>query len=178
MNDLSLYAIAEEQEAIGELLEMDQGEITEDHEALIEQVEQMIAHKTDRVVGFYNFLSDQIDNAKKRRDEITTFIRVREAAQVRLKDYVASCMDKLGAKSFEGEFYEIKERKASLVLHINHDDLVPSNFITIEQKVKVNKAELKAAVKAGTVNVEGIEIVDGERSIQFKTKSLKSRRKS
>ena len=181
MNDLSLYAIAEEQEAIGTLLEMDQGEVTEDHEALIEQVEQMIAHKTDRVVGFFNFLTDEIENAKKRRDEISNFIKVREAAQARLKDYVASCMDKLGSKSFEGDFYEIKERKPSLVLHINHEDLVPAEFTTVETKVKVNKSELKAAVKAGTVTVEGIELVEGERSIQFKTKSLKalkSRRKS
>ena len=42
----------------------------------------MIAHKTDRVVGFYNFLTDEIDNAKKRKDEIATFIKVREAAQI------------------------------------------------------------------------------------------------
>ena len=99
MNDLSLYNIAEEQEAITALLEMDQGEITEDHEALIEQVEQMIAHKTDRVVGFYNFLTDEINNAKKRRDEISDFIKVREAAQKRLKDYVGSCMKKLKTKA-------------------------------------------------------------------------------
>ena len=80
MTDLSLYNIAEEQEAISALLEMDQGEITEDHEALIEQVEQMIAQKTDRVVGFFNYLTDEIGNAKKRKDEITSFIKVREAA--------------------------------------------------------------------------------------------------
>ena len=90
------------QEAITALLEMDQGEVTEDHEALIEQVEQMIAHKTDRVVGFFNFLSDEIENAKKRRDEILNFIKVREAAQKRLKEYVGSCMDKLKTKAFEG----------------------------------------------------------------------------
>ena len=178
MNDLSLYNIAEEQEAITALLEMDQGEITEDHEALIEQVEQMITHKTDRVVGFYNFLTDEIDNAKKRKDEITVFIKVREAAQKRPKDYVSSCMEKLKAKAFEGEFYEIKERKPSKVLHINHEDLVPPEFTTVETIVKINKAELKKAIKEGTVEIEGIELVDGERSIQFKTKSLNSRRKS
>ena len=51
MNDLSLYNIAEEQEAITALLEMDGGEITEDHETLIEQVEQMIAHRTGLCAG-------------------------------------------------------------------------------------------------------------------------------
>ena len=85
MTDLSLYNIAEEQEAITALLEMDQGEITEDHDALIEQVEQMIAQKTDRVVGFFNYLTDEIGNAKKRKDEIVTFIKVREAPRSDLK---------------------------------------------------------------------------------------------
>ena len=131
MTDLSLYNIAEEQEAITALLEMDGGEITEDHDALIEQVEQMIAHKTDRVVGFYNFLTDEIDNAKKRKDEIATFIKVREVAQERLKDYVGSCMEKLKAEAFHGKFYEIKERRPSKVLHINHEDLVPPEFTTV-----------------------------------------------
>ena len=178
MTDLSLYNIAEEQEAITALLEMDGGEITEDHDALIEQVEQMIAHKTDRVVGFYNFLTDEIDNAKKRKDEIATFIKVREAAQERLKDYVGSCMEKLESDCFTGKFFEIKKRKPSKVLHINHEDLVPAEFTTVETTVKINKAELKKAIKDGTVTVEGIELVDGEKSIQFKTKSLNRRRKS
>ena len=149
MSNLSLYDITEEKEAITALLEMDQGEVTEDHEALITQVEQMIALKTDRVVGFYNYLTDEIDNAKKRRDEITGFIKVREAAQKRLKDYVANCMAKLEVKSFEGEFYEIKERKPSKVLHINHESLVPVDYTTVETVVKVNKAELKQAIKSG-----------------------------
>ena len=177
MTDLSLYNIAEEQEAITTLLEMDQGEITEDHEALIEQVEQMIAHKTDRVVGFFNYLTDEIGNAKKRKDEIVTFIKVREAAQERLKDYVNTCMEKLESDCFTGKFFEIKKRKPSKVLHINHEDLVPAEFTTVETTVKINKAELKKAVKEATVEIEGIELVDGERSIQFKTKSLNSRRK-
>ena len=108
MSNLSLYDITEEKEAITALLEMDQGEVTEDHEALITQVEQMIALKTDRVVGFYNYLTDEIDNAKKRRDEITGFIKVREAAQKRLKDYVANCMAKLKVKSFKGSSTRLK----------------------------------------------------------------------
>ena len=107
MTDLSLYNIVEEQEAISALLEMDQGEITEDHEALIEQVEQMIAQKTDRVVGFYNFLTDEINNAKKRKDEIATFIKVREAAQERLKDYVNTCMEKLKAEVWVSNCWSI-----------------------------------------------------------------------
>ena len=176
MTELTLYNIVDEQEAISALLEMDQGEVTEDHEALIAEVEKLIAHKTDRVVGFFNFLSDEIENAKKRRDEISNFIKVREAAQQRLKEYVAGCMDKLKAKCFEGEFYEIKERKPSKVLHINHEDLVPAEFTTVETIVKINKADLKKAVKDGTVTVEGIELVDGKKSIQFKLKSLPRRK--
>ena len=48
---------------------------------------------------------------------------------------------------------------------------------TRQTTVKINKAELKKAIKDGTVTVEGIELVDGEKSIQFKTKSLNRRRK-
>ena len=176
MSDLSLYGIAEEQEAIGALLEMDQGEITEDHDALIERVEQLISTKTDRVVGFHNFLTDEIDNAKKRRDEISTFIKVREAALKRLKDYVADCMAKLETTSLTGELYEIKERKPSRVLHINHDKLVPPEYITVVQTTKMDKVALKNDIKSGKLKVEGIELVDGERSIQFKTKSITKRR--
>lgn len=173
MNALSLYNITDELDALESLLEMDQGEITDDHQELIDQVNSMISSKTDSVVGFSQYLEDQIKNAKAKKDEVSQFIRVRENAIKRLKDYVGNCLDKSGEKSFSGELYEIKERKPSKVLSIQNEDQVPVEFTTVETVVKIDKARLKKAVQSGDVDIDGISIIDGARSIQFKTKSLK-----
>lgn len=166
----SLYSQAEELTALYELIEMDQGEVTEDHEQLMEELFKAIESKTDGVVQFVQSLEDQIASAKNRKKEITSFITARENAIDRVKDYVMSCMDRSGSKSFSGDLFEIKERKPSKVLSISDEKLVPVEYL--KTTTSVNKTELTKAVKSGELNIEGIKMIDGNRSIQFKSKSV------
>ena len=174
---LSLYNLTSEIDALAQLIEMDEGEITEDHQALMDYADALITEKTDQIVNFFNHLKDEVSAAKARRDELTEFIRARENAIKRLSGYVLGCMDKLQTNNFRGDLYEIKERKPSKALRIEDENAVPNEYVTVETTVKVDKMKLKNAVKNG-LEVKGISLVDGARSISFKTKSLsKGRRK-
>jgi hypothetical protein len=171
---LSLYGITEEFEALEQLLEMDEGEISESLEVLEEEIAGLIKSKTDGYVGYMEHQKDLIDLAKQKIESLRGFIKTRENHIVRLEGYVTNCMDKMDTKQFDGVLYQIKERKPSQVLVVENENEVPPEFTTVETKVKVNKVELKKAVKNGTIKQEGIYIKDGKRSLTFKLKSVKS----
>lgn len=173
----SLYSQADELTALHELIEMDHGEITEEHESLMAELYAAIENKTDAVVEYSQMLDDQINMAEARKKEMDQFIKARKNALDRLKSYVMNCMDKTGTKAFTGSLFEIKERKPSQVLEIVDDSLVPVEYTTvIPAEVKVDKSALKKAVKNGEVNIEGVSLIDGKRSIQFKAKPVSKKK--
>ena len=171
MKNLSLYGIAEEEEAILGLLEMDQGEISEEHEKLKEEIETLIKNKTDSIVGFHQRLGDEIANAKERIKEIQEFVHSRENAMKRLCDYAGSYLMQTGTQGIVGDIFEIRLRKPSKVLKITNEELVPLEYTESETVVKIDKKGLKAAIKGGEI-IKGIYLADGAQSISFGKKAV------
>jgi hypothetical protein len=172
-SELSLYGITDEFLALDAMLEMDEGEISESYEALVQEATSLIQLKTDSYVGYVNHQKDLVILAKDKIKTLQVFIKAREKHIERLNSYVADCMDKIDVKKIEGKLCEIKERAPLKVLHIEDENDVPAEFTTVETVVKINKAELKKAVKNGDISIHGIELVNGKRSISFKLKSVK-----
>lgn len=173
---LSLYNIADEMVSLMETIQNNGGEMGDLEVEALDQLRTLIQGKTDSVVGFYTQLEDEIKAAKERANEIQRFIEVRKNAQERLKSFVGDCLDRMGTKKFQGEFYEIAEKMPSKVLFVDKSADVPPEFITVETVVKVDKVGLKQAVKDG-LKVDGVSLRNGKRSIQFKTKTLSKGKK-
>ena len=171
MKDLSLYGIAEEEEAILGLLEMDQGEISGDHEKLKDEIEAILRDKADNYVSYSNRLNDEISNAKERIKEITSFIHSRENAIERLKNYAASYLVRTGKERITGDIFQIRLRKPSKVLKITNEELVPLEYTESSVVVTIDKKRLKAAIKGGEI-IKGIYLADGQQTIQFGTKAV------
>lgn len=146
-NDLSLYGITEELNALEEILMDEGGEITEASEELVEQANQLIESKVDGVVGFIKKQNDLIAIAKERKKEMDAFIKKKNNQIQRFNDYVKMCLEKSGKKEFTGTLNVIKLRKPSKILEIVDEALVPFEFKKSVTTESIDKAELKKTIK-------------------------------
>lgn len=165
---LSLYGITEEIQKLEVMLIDEQGEITEESENLTARVNELLSNKTDGCVGFVDQQKDLITAAKSRIAHLRDFISVRENSLTRFNEYVKTCLEQSGRDSFQGKLYQVKLRKPSKVLVIEDDGNVPPEFVTIETITKINKTDLKKAIKAGT-EIKGVTLADGKVSVMFST---------
>lgn len=76
----------------------------------------------------------------------------------RMKDYVLRCMKMTSQKRLETPKVAISQRKSSRI-EVTDDLLVPEDYKTIKEVVKVDKNAIKDAIRNGT-NVSGCELVE------------------
>ena len=169
-DDLTLYGITEEMEALEQLLEMDEGEIKEDWERLEGELLKLLNGKVDATCGYVQKLKDMVEAAKAQKKRLDDFIKSKENKIDRLGEYVQFCLEKTGRDKFTGELYEMKVRKPSKVLLIDDEKNIPLEFTESIQTIKIDKASLKKWVQAGNA-AEGIRLVDGKKSVMFKLRA-------
>lgn len=178
MDDLTLYGMSEELLALDEMLEMDEGEISEDFEKLRADLIPLIEKKVDGCCGYIQKLKDLAASARDQKKRLDIFIRQKENKIERFSQYIKFCMDHTGKDVFMGELFEIKMRKPAQILQIVDESFVPLEFTEAVKTIKIDKAALKKAVKSGAVDIKGIELVDGKQSISFKLRTETKREKT
>lgn len=146
---LSLWSIADEMNALDELLAMEGGEITEEYEVLEQEVIGMLRLKTDSVIGYIEYLKNNVDVAKDKIAGLNDFKKVTENKLKRFEQMVRDCFDKMEIESFKGDFKEIKRRKPVDIVVIDDENEIPMEFQVVETSVKIKKAEIKKALKNG-----------------------------
>ncbi len=162
--DLTLYGITKEIEALDQLLDMEQGEITEEYEQLETEAKAMILKKTDGCVGYLKREEDWINNAKLMISNINDVIRSKQKKIDKFKGYMTECLDMVDDQYLEGSRFSLKFRKPSKIVTITDEDKVPPKFTTVETVVKIKKAEISKALKAGE-EVGGAKLEDGKRAL-------------
>jgi|SRR5690554_789723 len=167
MSELSLYQISEELTALDELLKHDGGEITKEYEDLEKTVMYLMETKVDGCVEYVNREKDLITLGKEKIKQLQDFVKARERKVERFSEYVKLVLDKTDRKALTGSLNQIKVRKPSQVLVIEDESAVPVEFTTVETVVKIDKAGLKKAVKAGEVNHPKLRLEDGKTSLIF-----------
>lgn len=142
----SLYGITAELSALEAALE-DADATIELSPAVMAGLIEQIQDKTDAVVGFQNYLEDQILAIETRVKELTDYKRAVVAKMDRLDSYVASCLKQLGTNKIEGKLATIKRRAPVDVVVITSENDLPMEFL--RTKVEPEKTKIKAALKAG-----------------------------
>lgn len=163
-NDLSLYGITTELDAFGELLEMDEGEITEETEALLQSIEHTLATKTDGVVGYIQKEEDLAKLATEKIKALQDFKKAKQNKVQRFKDYVKECLARTNRDKFIGTLNSIKLRKPSQVVIINDEDAIDPQYLITETITTIDKKKVKDDLKRGVL-VKGAELIDGKVSI-------------
>ena len=164
---MNLYNISQEVLALEEMIINDAGEFTEDHEELQKYVNNMLTHKVDNFVNFIQKQEDQVEIAKKRKDEIAKFIKQREQLIERLKSYVMNCMKVLNTEKLEGNLHCLKFRKPSQIVEIIDENKIPEEYVKIIVERKIDKIALKDELKKGVV-IEGVCLSNGKESLIIK----------
>lgn len=168
----SLYDITEEIKALDEMLNNDQGEISETYEELNDFINDLFSKKTDGCVNYVQSLADDINSAKERINEMKSFIQYRESAIESFKKYVQLCMDKTGQEKFVGEFYSIKKRASSKVVKILDENKIPIEYLSSKTTTNIDKKAILKALKNKEI-VDGCELGKGESSLKIGIKSKK-----
>lgn len=167
---MSLYNIAQELLAFEEILMLDQGEMTPEHEALLAGLNDLITTKTDSIVWLSCKWEDEMAMADAHSKRIAEYKKVRKNAVERLRKYVTQQMDIMKTEKIKGEMGEISIRKPVKVLHVKDEKLIPVEFTKV--KVELDNAKIKDALKNET-DVPGARLIDGQRLASFKMKSVK-----
>ena len=162
---INLWDIAEEFEALEEMIIDAGGEVTGSHDELMEHVESILKTKTDGVVGYIDQQKDLIKLADEKIKALTDFKKARKKAIEGLSGYVIACMEKMETPKIQGSFHKIAIRKPVQIVSIDDETKVPMSFTkVIPATVSIDKVELKKALKNGEI-IEGITLVDGKKSL-------------
>jgi len=161
---LTLWGIADELNALDELLKLDQGEITKEMEELQSEAQVLLEQKVDSCCGFVDMEKNNIAAAKDRIKELQNFVKSKENKIKNFENFVKSCMEKTGKDIFNGDFRQIKLRKPTDIVVIQDENKIPMEYTVVETTVKIKKAEIKKALKNGE-KIEGASLMKGNSSV-------------
>ena len=166
---VTLWNIADELHAIEEDIQLNSGEINEAQEVALGQLSEMLTTKTESCIDYIDHVESMVVIAKKKKEEISNYIKSSEKRLANFKSFIIMCMDKMKTDKVSTDLIEMKIRKPTKVVHIFNEEAIPPQFTTVETTLKISKAELKKALKSG--EVDGAELRDSpNRSLNIKMK--------
>lgn len=167
MMKINLYEITQEFEALDNMLIETGGEITEESEELEQYINGLLMSKVDGCVEYRTQQMDRIEMAKARVKKFQELIKTEENKVKRFDNYIIDCLERLEKPEVAGQLHTIKVHKPQKSVKIIDEDKIPAEFATVETVVKINKSEIKKALKSG-VEMEGACLVDGKKSLNIK----------
>ena len=152
----SLYEI---NQSIMDCIDMETGEIID-----IDQLHELQMDRTDKIRNIACYIKNLRSDAAQYDEEAKTFAARKKAAQTKAESLTAYLSSMLNGEKVKDKEYSISWRKSESV-NITDDSLLPDTYL-VPQPPKVDKAGIKAALKAGTA-VTGAELTE-KNNIQIK----------
>lgn len=169
MKNESLWDIGDEIKALDELINIGQGELSDEHEELYKKLDIILSKKTDSYCEYVSKIESEIKIGKEKIDKIKDYIEYRKNAIDRLKSYAKSVLESMEIDKLNGKIHAIKLLAPRKRLEVYDETKIPIKFLRI--KTEINKSKITESIKNGEA-VEGATIIDGSRSIQFKMKPV------
>lgn len=121
---VTLYDLYSEHEALADILEEAQGEITEEQEQKLTILFDAISKKVDNTGGFISFVNSQIDHCKEMEETYKAKRKALENKLQQLKYYLGKFLAIKGLKNIKGDAITISNI-SNKALEIIEPDLVP-----------------------------------------------------
>jgi uncharacterized coiled-coil DUF342 family protein len=170
MEEKKLWEISSELEStINELNEL-QGEISEEKEKLLNDLQAMLETKTSSCIDYLDYLKTMVGIAKSKRETINDYIKATENKVENYKNYMINCFERIGTNKIENDLFTLSINKQRKVVNVFNEDAIPPEYTQVERKIKISKADLLTDLKNG-VDIPGAELVDSDNkslSIRFK----------
>ena len=173
----SLYQITSELAELENALENDiQSTLLAEDPEIMKKLIIQIQEKADSVVGFQNYMEDQIAAVETRVKEMNLYkIQVANKLE-RLDQYVAACLKQLGTPKIEGKLSTISRRAPTDIVIITDESQLPMEYL--RTKVEAEKVKIKAALKNG-VEVPGAVLEKSQNiSITYKNRKALTRKEA
>lgn len=159
----SLYSISEEFSLTLEELMLSEGEIDENQEKKLSEIQSLLSSKTDSIVGWVKSQEDLIALADQRIKELQAFKAAINSKLDKFDVYANNCMNRLNVSKLEGTLSAIKKRKPTKVVVIHNENEIPLDFIkTPEPKAEIMIQEIGKAIKSGQA-VPGASLQDSKK---------------
>lgn len=152
----SLYEINQQ---IMDCIDMETGEIID-----IDQLHGLQMDRIEKIRNIACYIKNLRSDAAAYDEEAKTFAARKKAAQGKADSLTAYLSSMLNGEKVKDKEFSISWRKSESV-NITDDSLLPDTYL-VPQPPKVDKAGIKAALKAGTA-VTGAELTE-KNNIQIK----------
>ena len=156
MTALHLYDLAEEAVALDDLLAMDDGEWTDEAEALATELTGKLATKADAFGGYLRGLEAQDEVLAAEITRLTARRRAVIARTAKLKQYGLLALQRMERPKVAGDLFTlaVQNNPPSVALTVGVDALPPQYVRTIPEQREPDKAAIRDALKRG-------ETIDG-----------------
>ena len=132
----------------------------------MDMIETEFEHKAVDVIKFSQNVEADIEALKTHEKNIAARRKVLEGRVSNLKEYLRINMERTGIKKIECPEFTITLRKASEIVVIDDVNEIPQEYVEVQIDEKVNKNDLKKALKEGSV--PGCHLGEGKSSILIK----------
>lgn len=146
-------------QGIMDCIDMETGEIVD-----LDRLHGLQMERGDKIRNIACYIKNLRSDAAQYDEEAKTFAARKKAAQTKAESLTAYLSSMLNGEKVKDKEYSISWRKSESV-NITDDSLLPDTYL-VPQPPKVDKAGIKAALKAGTA-VTGAELTE-KNNIQIK----------
>lgn len=148
---LHLYDLAEEAVALDDLLAMDDGEWTDEAEALATELAGKLAGKADAFGGYLRGLEAQDEALAAEIARLTARRRAVIARTAKLKQYGLLALQRMDRPKVAGDLFTlaVQNNPPSVNILVGTDDLPPQYVRIIPEQREPDKTAIRDALKRG-----------------------------
>lgn len=160
---MNLYEIGKEYNELINYIELSGDEHVP--EVVNEFLEEVSGDFEQKVENTVYILRNKEAQAKALKDEEKRLQLKRKRLEKEvqsMKDWIEFNMKETEQKHIKLDLFDVKLRKNPPKAEIKNEDLIPEEFITREEVVKINKRSLLERLKEGEL-IDGVELVQEER---------------
>jgi len=163
----TLYQLTDELESIFDSISESQGEISEQDEKKLAEIQSLLSSKVDSIVQYRKMLDDKVDTVDKRIKELSEHKTVLKNKIASFESYIVNCLRKMDIKKAFGDLHYINLPKPRKAVSVYNEKALPELYIKKEVVEKIDKKLLLDKLKSGE-EIFGAELVDAKQSITFK----------
>lgn len=159
---ISLYEMTNDFVELVELEEVDEGT----REQILEAMQETINNKAENVIGYIKTKENLIKSIKEEEKRLAEYRKIQENQLKRMEKYTIECLERLGGVKKETPLGRIGLAKKPKSLVVLDENKVPDIYKTVEEVIKIDKAQIKKDLKEHSV--DGVELKDGGYRLNIK----------
>lgn len=156
---LSLYELGDEVVALENLVAMDEGEWTDEHEALEKELMEKLVAKADAFGGYVRNLEATAAACKAEAQRLSARQKACENRVASLKEFACAALQRMGKTELKGELFTLANQPNNPSVEVTVEaEKLPAEYVRVVPATKEpDKRAILEALQQG-VTIEGCSI--------------------